>query len=294
MKDKHAERVAIYKETVSIIGNGRYISASGKEIRLPSPDEVQKSSKWYKEDFTVSPSQIIEGGTLFEVEEKDCVEAAIGLQDKGYNPVLLNLADLYIPGGLVEYGSGAQEKNLCRRSNLMQSLYQYSRSRIRLLPDLELKQNEEQYPMDEKFGGVYSGKVLFFRSTEKDGSVLLDDPRNIPVISVAAISGPGITPEGNLYPEDEALTWEKMRTIMRIGLDNGHDSLVLSAFGCGAFSNPPAAIARLFHETLLEKEFRDRYRLVDFAILDGYRTGMSHNPEGNFLPFQREFASGKE
>jgi hypothetical protein len=25
---------------------------------------------------------------------------------------MLNLADLYIPGGLVEYGSGAQEENL--------------------------------------------------------------------------------------------------------------------------------------------------------------------------------------
>ncbi|MBR6415116.1 MAG: TIGR02452 family protein [Bacteroidales bacterium] len=294
MKDKHAERVAIYKDTLSILRDGGYLSASGKEILLPSADEAQESSRWYKEEFRVSSLPATEGGTSFLVEEKDCVEAAAALQDKGYNPALLNLADLYIPGGLVEYGSGAQEENLCRRSNLMQSLYQYSRSRIRLLPDLELKQNEEQYPMDEKFGGVYSGKVLFFRSTEKDGSVLLDDPRNIPVISVAAISGPGITPEGNLYPEDEALTREKMRTIMRIGLDNGHDSLVLSAFGCGAFSNPPAAIARLFHETLLEDEFRDRYRLVDFAILDGYRTGMSHNPEGNFLPFQREFASGKE
>ena len=294
MKDKHAERVAIYRDTLSILRSGRYTSLSGKEYSLPEEDITMESSRWYKEEFSVASFPPVEGGSHFLVEKRDCVEAAIGLQDKGYNPALLNLADLYIPGGLVEYGSGAQEENLCRRRNLMQSLYQYSRSRIRLLPDLELKQNEDQYPMDEKFGGVYSGKVLFFRSTEKDGSVLLDDPRNIPVISVAAISGPGITPEGNLYPEDEALTREKMRTIMRIGLDNGHDSLVLSAFGCGAFSNPPAAIARLFHETLLEDEFRDRYRLVDFAILDGYRTGMSHNPEGNFIPFQREFASGKE
>ena len=38
-----------------------------------------------------------------------------------------------------------------------------------------------------------------------------------------------------------------------------------------------------------EDEFKDKFRIIEFAILDGYRTGMRHNPEGNFLPFQKEF-----
>ncbi len=50
--------------------------------------------------------------TEVRVENKDCVLAAKELIDAGYNPAMLNLADLYIPGGLVEYGSGAQEENL--------------------------------------------------------------------------------------------------------------------------------------------------------------------------------------
>ena len=41
------------------------------------------------------------------MENKDCVLAAKDLIDAGYNPAMLNLADLYTPGGLVEYGSGA-------------------------------------------------------------------------------------------------------------------------------------------------------------------------------------------
>ena len=93
-----------------------------------------------------------------------------------------------------------------------------------------------------------------------------------------------------MYPEETDITLDKMRTIFRLGMAYGHDSLVLCALGCGAFANPPAHIARLFHQVIDEDEFRNKFKLIDFAILDGYRTGMEHNPEGNLLPFQREFA----
>lgn len=52
---------------------------------------------------------------------------------------------------------------------------------------------------------------------------------------------------------------------------------------------PPAHIAKLFHQVIGEDEFKDKFRLIDFAILDGYRTGLRNNPEGNLVPFQREF-----
>lgn len=45
-------------------------------------------------------------------------------------------------------------------------------------------------------------------------------------------------------------TLSKMRTIFRIGLYHGHDALVLGAFGCGAFKNPPSQIAGLFKKVM--------------------------------------------
>ena len=93
-----------------------------------------------------------------------------------------------------------------------------------------------------------------------------------------------------MFKEEADITLDKMRTIFRIGLLQGHDSLVLSAMGCGAFANPPTHIAKLFHQVIEEDELKDKFRLIDFAILDGYRTGLRHNPEGNLAPFQREFA----
>ena len=287
--DKHASRIEIFNSTLALLKQGWYISQDGLQVKLPFTEEVMAAATMYKEPFHVLIDPMEPRNTEVRVENKDCVLAAKEIIDAGYNPAMLNLADLYTPGGLVEYGSGAQEENLCRRSNLILSLYQFSHARIYQYPGLGLSQHRDQYPMDERFGGIYSGKVTFFRGPESQGSLLESRPYNIPVISVAALSGPRIGPDGMMCKEEADITLDKMRTIFRIGMANFHDSLVLSAMGCGAFANPPAHIAKLFHQVIEEDEFKDKFRLIDFAILDGYRTGLRHNPEGNLLPFQKEF-----
>ena len=289
MEDKHAYRIDVFNSTLDILRKGWYTSHSGKMVDLPPVEKVMSMAKMYREPIHAHVDYNVPIETEIRVENKDCVVAAKQLIDEGYNPAMLNLADLITPGGLVEYGSGAQEENLCRRSNLILSLYQFSNSRVLKYPDLGLTRNADQYPMDERFGGIYSGLVTFFRGPEYEDSLLEDTPYNIPVISVAAISGPHIGEDGMMLPEDTELTLDKMRTIFRIGMANHHDSLVLSAMGCGAFANPPAHIAKLFHQVIEEKEFKNAFRLIDFAILDGYRTGLNHNPEGNLKPFQKEF-----
>lgn len=289
MEDKHAIRIEIFNSTLALLRQGWYTAPSGQKVSLPSVEDVMASSELYREPFRVMLDPVEPVSTEVRVENMDCVLAAKQLIDLGYNPAMLNLADLYTPGGLVEYGSGAQEEILCRRSDLVLSLYQFSSARIRQYPDLGLIKNDDQYPMDERYGGVYSGIVTFFRGPESEGSLLEEKPYNIPVISVAALSGPRIGADGLMFPEETEITLEKIRTIFRIGMANFHDSLVLSALGCGAFANPPAHIAKLFHQVIEEDEFRNVFRLIDFAILDGYRTGLRHNPEGNLKPFQREF-----
>ena len=287
--DKHAVRSEVFESTLTLLRQGWYISNSGQRKNLPTVEEVMSAATMYREPVRVLIDPVAPVQTEVRVENEDCVLVAKRLIDEGYNPAMLNLADLYTPGGLVEYGSGAQEENLCRRSNLILSLYQFSQARIRQYPDLGLVQHADQYPMDERNGGVYSGIVTFFRGPESDGSLLEEKPYNIPVISVAALSGPRIGSDGMMLPQETEITLEKMRTIFRIGMANFHDSLVLSAMGCGAFANPPAHIAKLFHQVIEEDEFKNAFRLIEFAILDSYRTGLRHNPDGNLLPFQREF-----
>lgn len=194
--DKHGIRIEIFNSTLVLMQQGLYISKNGNKIMYPEVDKVMEAAQMYCAPFSVEKPA--GNKTEIIVENKDCVLAAMELVNKGYNPAMLNLADLHMPGGLVEYGSGAQEENLCRRSNLVQSLYQFSETRIRQYPAMGLKVNENQYPLDERYGGIYSGVVTFFRGPESQGSMHLDKPYNIPVISVAALRKPRIEASGEM------------------------------------------------------------------------------------------------
>jgi uncharacterized protein (TIGR02452 family) len=64
---------------------------------------------------------------------------------------------------------------------------------------------------------------------------------------------------------------------------------VLSAFGCGAFANPPNHVALLFKQVFNEEEFKNHFRLVVFSIIDDHNSRKEQNPEGNVLPFSKVF-----
>ena len=134
--DKHALRIEIFNSTLDVLRQGWYVASTGKMVDLPPVEEVMANATLYNEPFHVLIDPVAPVTTEVRVENMDCVLAAKRLIDAGYNPAMLNLADLYTPGGLVEYGSGAQEENLCRRSDLILSLYQFSSARVRQYPGL--------------------------------------------------------------------------------------------------------------------------------------------------------------
>ena len=77
------------------------------------------------------------------------------------------------------------------------------------------------------------------------------------------------------------LCLNKIRTIFRIALQNNHNAIVLGAFGCGIFHNPPEDIAKCFDIVINEKEFKNAFEKIVFAILED-------NKSGNFLPFKKQ------
>lgn len=279
-------RRRVFAHTVASVLDGGY-DTDGTAYRFDQESDLRMrvGTKFYDTEFSVGTVPVRPEGTVVEVVDCDCLLAARRLAEEGYNPAVLNMANRTTPGGGVLSGAGAQEENLFRRTNLFRSLYQFAPYAF----DYGVAKSSSQYPMDRNFGGVYTPGVTVFRGLESDGYPLLSDPYMVSVISVAAMNRPRLTPENTIAPGLIEGVKNKIRTILRIGLDNGHDALVLGAFGCGAFCNPPAHVARLFREVLAEDEFRDRYRRIAFAIIEDHNSGHRHNPRGNYLPFVEEF-----
>ncbi len=256
-------RIKIFKETVKIVQNGEY-SLNGKFIKIDNTGVVEKAILY---DAPPKNTKNCKEETKISVIEADCLEVAELLIKAGLNPAVLNMANGSNPGGGVIKGAGAQEENLFRRTNLFLSMYQFAE----YAEKYGIKKNKKQYPLNRESGGVYSPNITVFRSSEHNGYELLSKLFKITVISVPAINSPGmIYTDGKYRISDKPAkaTKNKIRTILRIGLEHGHDSLVLSAFGCGAFNNPPEHMAELFKEVFEEDEFKNCFKLISFAIIN--------------------------
>ena len=275
----------VFQQTIDIVKEGRYTSENGEEVTLLDNEPMLKGSRFYTKPLDASsvPTLSEECKTKIIVQNDDSIHCGHTLQQEGYNPVVLNLASRRNPGGGVKNGSRAQEESLFRSTNLFLSMYRYAE----YAEDYGLEKSRFQYPMPVRFGGIYVPKATVFRAGAKDDFALLDTPYYMSFVAVAAINHPELDADGNICQEDANLTKNKMRTMLRIGLLNGHDSIVLGAFGCGAFHNPPKHIARLFHEVIDEKEFKDKYKLIAFAILEDHNSPRG----GNLQPFIEEFKS---
>ena len=278
-------RADVFNHTTFLVQQGYYTNEKKQKISFPNAQDMVSNTKFYHSPCSVHHIPIINGETIVKVENIDCLSASKKLQEEGYHPAVLNMASRRNPGGGVQTGAGAQEENLFRRSNLFQSLYQFAP----FADKYGLRKSKYQYPLDRNFGGIYTPDATVFRGTEQDGYPLLDEAYRMSFITVAGINRPALESPERIAPELVDPVKNKIRTIFRIGLLHGHDSLVLGALGCGAFRNPPSHIARLFHEVMQEPEFKNKYHLLFFAILDDHNARLKHNPDGNYLPFVREF-----
>jgi len=196
--------------------------------------------------------------TPIQVVNLDSFDCALQLHQEGKQDiVVLNMASDTHPGGGYLSGATAQEEALCRRSTLY----------------LTIRRQRNFHPIPPT-GGIYSPSVLVIRKSDDEDCQLLPESELwwTSVISVAAIRRPRINSEGDdfVVNADGDGTRERIRTILRIAVIEKRKNLVLAALGCGAFRNPPEAVARLFKEIFEDEdgEFRGRFDGVWFAIIE--------------------------
>ncbi len=187
--------------------------------------------------------------TAVQVRNETTLSACFRLLEQGVRPLALNFANGVHPGGGFLHGALAQEETLCRSSALFMTIKNdpmYAAHAERPLPD-------------STDWAILSRGVPVFR--RDDGSALTK-PVLVDFITCAAPYAPGVG-----QPESGNLLRRRISRVLRIAFVFGHSTLVLGAWGCGAFGNDPPRTAKDFREAL-ETEFAGAFSRIVFAIAD--------------------------
>lgn len=204
--------------------------------------------------------------TRVQVANVTTLAAAAHLTNEGMRPLTLNFANGVTPCGGFLGGSIAQEETLCRSSALHATL----------ADDPMYKAHKHRRLPDSTDWAVLSQRVPVFR---RDDGTTLPSPWLLDFLSCAAPYAPKVGAE--LSAE---LLKARIGRVLAIARSVGYDSLILGAWGCGAFGNDPIQTAQDFKEAL-EGPFAHAFKFVAFAISDW-------SEERRFLgPFRDVFTS---
>ena len=188
---------------------------------------------------------------------------------------VLNFAAAKHPGGGVWSGARSQEESLCRSSTLYSCL----------ISDY-LKDNYYSFNIEKnsEFCNriIYIPNVLVFKSDDNVFAELLyeKDWYNIDIISCAAHNQKAYKLD---YGKLEKINYIKIKAIIECAIENNIDNLILGAFGCGAFANPPQLISKIFKKILIDEEYYKYFENVHFAIFTAL------NETDNLNEFQNTF-----
>lgn len=237
----------VFEDTVSLF--------SSDETLKKSCELTRKNQKFYDESIVFPEKTQFEGETEIIVSKKSSFEAASFYSREGKKTCVLNFANSFNPGGGVVYGARAQEECLCRVSTLYFAL---------CAPEMLSHFYEKHRETFDDLGTddiIYSPCVTVFKGDSDLTLMKKSDWFSVDVLTCAAPDLNDVDLSGD---EIFALHEKRWSKILSVAKENGVDSLVLGAFGCGAFRNPPQIVAQAAKKAL--KKYRGAFKTIEFAI----------------------------
>ena len=235
------------------------IEASIKGTRFYREEDMPTFSAPRYEKTTVSVyiSRTLETAMFYH---RNCPELRIAAH---------NFASATNPGGGVRKGSRAQEEALCRCSTL--------------LPVLETEENKKRFydfhrqRHDVRYTDacLYTPDVVVFKTDDDLPSLMPEDKWTLVDILTCAAPNLRAMPNNVMNPGKDKpikmnhddlfeLHQKRARHLLAIAAENKADVLILGAFGCGAFQNPPELVAEAYHDLL--PEFEGMFKEIVFSI----------------------------
>ncbi|MGP0063958.1 MAG: TIGR02452 family protein [Isosphaeraceae bacterium] len=265
-----SKRAETARETLEILESGHYLARTGNRVTIGDRLAAARTrSILYTPDRHDDVSRQCEpillgcidrAPTAFEVVNATTLHASRELlrDDPSARVLALNFASAKNPGGGFLNGSQAQEESLARASGLyaciapLQAMYEANRGSSSCLYTEHM---------------IYSPDVPVFRD---DDDTLLEEPYAVSFVTAPAVNAGVVREkEPRNVARIEPVMLARIEKVLSLAVVNGHDVLVLGAWGCGVFRNDPAEVAVGFARHLNgEGRFRSAFRKVVFAVLD--------------------------
>lgn len=262
MFDRRAKNAEIFKDTEQMYRSNETLKAvvinSIENQKLILADETV--------DYEVAGNR---AGKVV-VSGKRTLEASESYAKQGKRVCVLNFASATNPGGGVVHGSSAQEEAICRCSTLY--------------PCLNTREMWHKFygPHREADNPLYNDDCIFtpdvkvFKSDTGFPELLPEeDWWNVDVITCAApnlrkIPSNRMNPNAGSkkadisYEELKALHRSRIQRIFEVAMANEEEVLILGAFGCGAFCNPPELVAEVFAE--MTEKYSGCFDTIEYAV----------------------------
>ena len=220
------------------------------------------------------------------VSKKRSFEAASAYRGKHIS--VLNFASATNPGGGVTKGASAQEECLCRISTLYKCI---SASEI-----TEAFHKKHRYALKTgKMNSFYNDDciqtcdVTVFKSdTAKPVLLSKEDWFDVDVISCAASNLRHMSQHDKNWKKNVTdkklfdIYKKRINRVLDIASCAKSDVIILGAFGCGAFANPPELVAKAMHAAIDEHKYD--FETIELAIYCSSRDTL------NYEVFAKEFA----
>jgi len=280
---KRHTRARIAEETVAIVQAGEYESPSGRTVDISAQvNACLERTTFYApnqlariRNEVVATSVANPAGTI-ELRNETTLQGIARLSAESGGPIAaLNFASARNPGGGFLGGAHAQEESLARSSALYASLLRapqyydqhrgmksclYSDAMI-LSPDCPVIRDDDGDLLEQPLTATFVTSPA-----PNAGAIAKNDPRELPLI-----------------PD---VFRRRIEYVLALAAWHGYGTIILGAWGCGAFRNDPEMVAGVLGELLGNgSTWWRRFRRIVFSVLD------TSSEQAIFTAFSRVLSS---
>ena len=261
--DRRTYNTEVFRDTAGMVYRNKALKAFIKDSIANQKLYLQNENH----EFTTGNRKDTAAKIL--VSKKRSYEAAEPYARAGKKVCVLNFASARCPGGGVKHGASAQEECLCRCSTLYWCLSDHTLEEKFYRPHKQL--DTSLYNDD----CIYTPDVYVIK-TDVDFPEAMD-PKDWYKVDVLTCAAPNLRHIDLRYSDDNideaseitkddlrALFTSRIRRIFQVAAENEAEVLILGAFGCGAFRNPPEIVASVFEE--LSAEYQYYFETIEYAV----------------------------